>query len=58
MQQFMREVRKYIDVLANSCRSTIEQMIRIKVNHSEIRTALKEQGALPLAHIIKYVDYD
>ena len=54
----MKDFNEYIDTLAKSCQSTIEQMTMFKVNGVEQRQVLKEQDSLLFAHIISYTDCD
>lgn len=54
----MKDFDKYIDILINSCKTSIEQMTRIKVNAFDKKSVLKQQGPLPFAHIISYTDHD
>ncbi len=54
----MKNFDEYIDILINSCKTSIEQMTGIKVNAFEKRSVFKQQGPLPFAHIISYTDSD
>jgi two-component system, chemotaxis family, chemotaxis protein CheY len=57
-EYLMEDFSKYIDILINSCKTSIEQMTRIKVHSFDKRSILKQQGPLPFAHIISYIDHD
>jgi len=52
----MEHADKYLDILIDSCRSSIEQMTRLKIIKIEKKQVLKESGSLPFAHIITYTD--
>ncbi len=54
----MEDFNEYIDILIDSCKASIEQMTRFKVNDIDNRLMLKQQGPLPFAHIISYTDHN
>ncbi len=54
----MAAFSEYIDIVINSCKSSIEQMTNMQVNSTEKRLVLKGQSNLPFAHIISYKDFE
>lgn len=52
----MKQVDKYLDILIDSCKSSVEQMTRLKIINVEKRQVLKDSGSFPFAHIIAYTD--
>lgn len=54
----MKDFNKHIDMLIDSCKSTIEQMTNVTVGKIDKRLCLKDKNISPFAHIIAYTDYD
>lgn len=54
----MKNFDKQIDMLIDSCKSTIQQMTNLKVGKIDKRLFLKDTNTSPFVHIISYTDYD
>lgn len=58
MGHLMKNLDEHIDILINSCKSTIQQMTKLEVGEIDKRLFLKDKHTSPFAHIISYTEYD
>ncbi len=53
----MAQFTQHLNLLAEACKSTIEQMTQLNVQHMSIEKAKDRLVSLPFAHIIHYKDH-